>query len=64
MGKFENIFFNINICKMLINVLKATTMCMYVAHWNIFIYTKKVKKTVTLTVWGKIKQIIRQPHLN
>ncbi len=26
---------------MLIKVLKATTMCMYVVHWNIFMVNKR-----------------------
>ncbi len=30
-----------NNCKMLIKVYKATTMCMYVAHWNIFMLNKR-----------------------
>ncbi len=30
-----------NNCKMLIKVQKATTMCMYVAHWNIFMVNKR-----------------------
>ncbi len=36
-----------NNCKMLINVQKATIMCMYVAHWNIFMVNKRdlLKKT-------------------
>ncbi len=30
-----------NNCKMLIKEEKATTMCMYVAHWNIFMVNKR-----------------------
>ncbi len=43
--------------KILIKVQKATTMCIYVAHWNIFIVNKhdlqkKTKKTqAEASVW-------------
>ncbi len=56
-GKFEKFLFDMVNCKMLIKVWKATTMCIYVAHRNIFMLNKHdlQKKQKKNTVYFKSK---------
>ncbi len=55
--------FYMNNCKMLIKVQTATTMCMYVAHWNIFMVNKRDlqqnKKMMLRHCLGVLKRLIK-----